>query len=95
MFWQILVDPAILMDAAIKEEIAAEAGQPVLHVDYMGKWELLRRYSSWIRLVRMTICIRRVILILTRLSNSFSEEVECVDGKRTDSEVRRVKSIER
>jgi len=37
MFWQILVDPAIPMDTAITEKIAAEAGQPVLHVDCMGK----------------------------------------------------------
>jgi len=44
MFWKILVDPAISMDAAITEKIAAEAGQPVLYVDCMGK--LSHRYLN-------------------------------------------------
>jgi len=37
----------------------------------------------------------RVILVPARLSGSFSEEVECVDEERTDSEVRSVRSVER
>jgi len=35
-----------------------------------------------------------VILVPARLTNSFSKVVECVDEKRTDSEVQRVKSVE-
>jgi len=48
MLWQILVDPAISMDAAITEKISwssSEAGQPVLHVDCMGKWEPHRWFA--------------------------------------------------
>jgi len=112
------------MDA---KKIAAEAGQPVFHVDCMGEWELSHRWSDWAQLVRVIVCVRRlgslerqrasqttstdtgfgverdrVILVPARLSvyqfisyRSFSKVVECVDDKRTDSEIRRVKNVER
>jgi len=57
MFLQILVDPAISMDAAITEKVAAETRQLiVLHLDCADK-ELSHRYSNWTRSVRITIYV--------------------------------------
>jgi len=121
MFWQILVDPAISMDAAITEKIIAEAGQPVLYVDCMGKLELSHQYLNWTQLIQWNdnLCASivrkyktqkpsqmaitdtsfrvnrgRVILIPARLLNSFWE-VKCVNEKRTDSQVRHIRGVER
>jgi len=64
--FQILVDPAISMDAAITEKVAAETRQLiVLHLDCIDK-ELSHRYSNWTRLVRITIYVRQSLGNLKR-----------------------------
>jgi len=119
MFWQILVDPAISMHAAITEKISLIRSWTTrtscrLH-GQVGTPSMV--CTSWTRLVRVTVCVYswevwngrdlskrqvpiqvergRVILVPAHLSGSFSEEVECVDEERTDSEVRSVRSVER
>jgi len=56
-------DPAISTDAVITERISAEARSvsTVLQVDRVSEWELPHRYSSWMRLTRITIYVRRFV----------------------------------
>jgi len=71
MFLQMLVDPAISIDATITEKIAAEARQlTVLHLDCISKRELTHRYSNWTRLVRITIYVRQFLGNLKRRRSS-------------------------
>jgi len=59
MFLQNLVDPAISMDAASTEKVAAETRQLiVLYLDCIDN-ELSHRYSIWIQLVRIIIYVRQ------------------------------------
>jgi len=70
----ILGQNMISIDAT--EKISAETRQStVYHVDCANEWELPHRYSSWIRLVRVTAHVRRFLGNLKRKRNSQQETI--------------------
>jgi hypothetical protein len=74
-------------DEKTAKEISTEERKVIVHhVDCTNEWEMLKRYSSWTRLVRVTAYVLRFIKNSQREKNSQSKKrllIEVSDLRET------------